>query len=401
MEDDISFLSGNNNPKKKGKKKGSDNIKWSSPDNDKTGFLNDGGKNNNDAKSAPSGFFSFLKKDGIAIDKGDLDKTRQEALEAMDKHQAEEIDWKIKNKEAGLKKNQASPDDSFFSIGGDRNLSQSGAGLDPYKINLFNRLIDWWNLRKKRKESSIEEAREKIFSKINIEKEPQPDNLAEDISEETRTAAGNEKGGEEIIRPKKKAKDSFENSNVLETNLMEGEAISFFDWQANASALAISAVIATLIIGAAYGGLMVYGSKKHNEILNTENKSAEVGQKINQAQNDIEQYISLQKKLKFVNQLLDKHLYWTNLFNFLEKKTIADIYYLSFSGDSAGKYTIPARADNFGNLTEQLKIFKAEKDKVKQADISGGKLDSKENEEKTGISFDLEITLNPSVFLKP
>lgn len=445
--EDISFLSNkNNNSKKKGHKDEPGDVRWSKPaGGEKTDFLK-GMKGEGATEKKSSGLFSFFKKNDQPLEKRDLEHFRQEVLKTINDHEDAskkisdkirkdagnhgffgnmfkkkekgieidlQADFKAEETGAAIKKNAIlapiapikketksgvliSP---FFSSKQTQDLTvmQTG-GIESSRINLFNRLIDWWSKnRKNKKNKNNEEAvrlvNEKNKESILIKQETQAVK-AEAVQEDKKAVV------EKKEKSKKKKENILEDSNVLETNLMEGESISFFDWQKNSVVLLMFAFMAMAIVAFAYGGLVIYGEKQSIRNESADSKIEKLKLAMENIKKDTKIFSSLEGKIKIVNTLLDKHIYWTNFFQFLEDKTIVNVYYLNFSGDNGGKYIIASRAKSFSDLSRQLTVFKRAADQVVQVNINGGKLGTSEKDKTAGVDFGLEITVNPDIFYK-
>ena len=106
---------------------------------------------------------------------------------------------------------------------------------------------------------------------------------------------------------------------------------------------------------------------------------------------------ALTDKATEVKKILDNHIYWTNFFDFLEKHIIKDVYFVNFSGDINGEYSIEAVGQEYKNIVEQVEAFRkdelTEKAEVREGRIATGRSGN-------GIKFNLELTINPKIFKK-
>lgn len=106
-----------------------------------------------------------------------------------------------------------------------------------------------------------------------------------------------------------------------------------------------------------------------------------------------------QTQLQAVQTLLEQHLYWSNLFKFLEENTIPDVYYQNFNADAEGKATLGARAANFSSVAKQLAAFQ-ENPLVREVKVSHITSTVDRLGKITEVSFGLTLQLFPEVFLK-
>ncbi|MDP3043152.1 MAG: hypothetical protein Q8N21_02005 [bacterium] len=206
----------------------------------------------------------------------------------------------------------------------------------------------------------------------------------------------------EILIPckPKKARDEsrptkWEKLSIMGTNLIKGEVISFFDWRKKISVLLIAAISAFLIIAVVYGGLIFLENKEINKGRYFVDKINEMNQSIGQAKDYIKEILIFKEKMKLADELLGRHIYWTDFFEFLEKNTLADVYYSGFSGNIGGEYTLSATAKSFSAIAQQTKTMRGDSD-ITRAEVSGGQSSA----EGGGVGFQLELSVNPDIFKK-
>ena len=198
--------------------------------------------------------------------------------------------------------------------------------------------------------------------------------------------------------------DKWRAPKILKTNLIKGEVTAFFDWKKNLKVLVINVLITCLIIALIYTGLIIWGMKTGQQMELLSGEIEEIKWGIIKLENDIAIVDIFQKKLRIASLLLNKHIYWTNFFKLLEENTLADVYYVGgFSGNIGGKYTLPARADSFSTITDQIKVMRLN-EKVVKVNVSAGSLITSgniEDEVKGGaVDFQLELSVNPNIFTK-
>jgi hypothetical protein len=200
-------------------------------------------------------------------------------------------------------------------------------------------------------------------------------------------------------KPKKARDESrptkWEKLSIMGTNLIKGEVISFFDWRKKISVLLIAAISAFLIIAVVYGGLIFLENKEINKGRYFVDKINKMNQSIGQAKDYIKEILIFKEKMKLADELLGRHIYWTDFFEFLEKNTLADVYYSGFSGNIGGEYTLSATAKSFSAIAQQTKTMRGDSN-VAQAKVSGGQSSA----EGGGVGFQLELSVNPDIFKK-
>ncbi len=387
--DEINFLSNKEKETDRGKdekKKNEEQIIWSKPTDDLS----------KDHTKSSSGWFAIFNKDKSLkkakrpIDQSKLKKSRREVLELIKQHEKYQKIMPREKKEAKF---------NFFSW-----LNRKIKKLDYKEI-----LIDYQGIFNKEKEkrklskainlnASQERKVESELEATTREKTKLPPQPQEKISRESRQEKENI---EQITSHHEKADQEKEGGNpeILQTNLIKGEIVTFFDRRQKITNLISAIIIPCLIIALAYIGIIFL--KVYNETSNIEltERYNNLEQQIKQSEKDLNDILSFQKKLKIAGELIAKHVYWTNFFKFLEDSTISDVYYVDFSGDTRGSYTLNAVSKNYNNISEQLEALK-ENSKVSEIKTKGGQIIQENNKNNKGgnVNFNLELTIDPRLF---
>jgi hypothetical protein len=98
---------------------------------------------------------------------------------------------------------------------------------------------------------------------------------------------------------------------------------------------------------------------------------------------------------------LDAHLYWTDFFAFLEKRTLPDVTYANFSGDAgSGTVTLEADATSYRDAAEQIVALREDPSVISVlSDAAAAKVDEKGN--VLGVSFTMVVKCKPEVWMMP
>ncbi len=202
-----------------------------------------------------------------------------------------------------------------------------------------------------------------------------------------------------------KNKIEISDGHTLKTNLMDGGPTILVDWKKNFLFLALGLFLVVLIIGTLYS---FFWFKKQNESLAGEELDREIKtieMQIEKERAGLFNIDKLQKKLLISKSILDRHIYWTNFFEFLEDNTLENVYYLGgISGNASGEYSFQALTDNYKNISEQLMVLR-NNDLVLEAEVSKGSLEEKEKKQEESIleqqiAFDLSLKLSSDIFHK-
>lgn len=196
-------------------------------------------------------------------------------------------------------------------------------------------------------------------------------------------------------------KNRWKAARTLKTDLIKDEMTTFFDWRKNLTVLGISSALALLMLGFFYGGIIVWERKANEENRYKELEVEGLAAKIQGMTNDIKEIDRLREELKIVSALLDKHIYWTNFFTFLEDNTLKEVTYPdSFSGNTLGNYSFSAKADSFASMADQIRVME-ENEYVNSVQVTKGDVASAKGEtEDKGVfvGFSMALSLNPKIF---
>ena len=105
--------------------------------------------------------------------------------------------------------------------------------------------------------------------------------------------------------------------------------------------------------------------------------------------------IEFKDKINKFGSVFNNHIYWTNLFSYLERNTLADVYYSGLSGDVSGTYSLHSWVKDFRAISFQLKTVLADRH-TSSAKISNEKVNG--GDQSLGVMFDLGLNVRPSIF---
>lgn len=353
---DINFLEnkkpGDDQAQKDNKKK---ELIWSNPKKQAGGH-----------KSSPFSFLPFMNKSAAnknsvsaAADKNKIKQSRKEILRLMKHYENSRPPAKEKDK--------------TFLAGLIEKLKRRSAPKEA--------LVDYQRVFNQEKEHK--DQAEKIFSVKPAYEEKSPE--IKEIKKEVK-----------IVRPEALPKKEVK-PRVLETNLIQGELVTFFDWRAKVIVLVGAILMPIFIIGAVYYGLLFYQKSAQAKNLAQEKKFSELEKNIRREESDLSQILAFQAKLKIVSQIFEQHIYWTNFFKFLEDNTIKDVYFVNFDGDTGGNYVLEALAADYGSIAEQVKVFKSNK-KITSVSVNGGELAQENKSDKSLVKFTLNFSVSKNIF---
>lgn len=189
------------------------------------------------------------------------------------------------------------------------------------------------------------------------------------------------------------------NLEVLETDLLRDEIDIEFDYKKDLTPGLILLGVALFIIIEAFVFLVLWEKKielknshyLEDEITVVRLEMAELSEQYNQS-------TQFRGQLSVVNEAFSRHIYWTNLFNFLEANTLKNnIYYQKFSGDISGKYILPTISNDVRAISFQSKHLLMSP-LVSDVSVEGEEIVNDENTGKTSINFNLNLGLDNKIF---
>ena len=383
---DINFLSGDDKKEKNSKKekKNGPGVEWTTPKKEEK----DDKKKNQGKKERQNG---DKKIDGL--DKNRIKESREEVLSEIKKEKKSKS-VKENNFSDGFSDWLERAKDRFISLFASKNEDKKGVMVDYQEV--FNKEKD------KRQNGDKEPVRIDLSSE---EKEP-PQKVEKDVAkslEEPKVDISHKKKHKKFFGEKFKfSRPRWESLNVIKTNLIQGEESAFFDWNKKITVLVINIISACLLVGLIYGGLIFWERQinKQGEIILSDIE--DINKNIEDTEKGIDEVDNFQKKLSKVAAILDNHIYWTNFFDFLEKNTLSEVYYIGgFSGDTNGEYNLPAVASEYSSIEGQLKVFRNAEEVIGAESFKGSMGKGEEGEDTGGsVSFDIGLKVRPDIFLK-
>lgn len=165
-------------------------------------------------------------------------------------------------------------------------------------------------------------------------------------------------------------------------------------WRQVVNLLIVALLGSTIIVGIFYVVLFFQSEKAEQEKRYTAQQISDIEKQILEYENINREIDDLGNEIRLVNDLLTKHLYWTDFFNLLEKYTISEVYYHGFSSGNGGSLTLSAVAPDFNSVARQLKVLQQEEAKEFVTDViimSAAAGD-------VGVEFDMVLVLNDNLF---
>ena len=204
-------------------------------------------------------------------------------------------------------------------------------------------------------------------------------------------------------KPLPKISGSWDAPSILKTNLVKGEPTTFIDWRRNITGLSIAAGTAVLAVLILYGWLIFWQKSATRKVQALSNEITELKNVIASTKGTMNQINAFHRRLNFAGRLLNRHIYWTNFFKFLEENILPDVYLSpDFSANPLGEYSFSALTKSYGRIADQVRVLRANKNIVSVSVGGGSLVGSKSNPNIKGdmIGFTLEFKIKPEIFYK-
>lgn len=193
------------------------------------------------------------------------------------------------------------------------------------------------------------------------------------------------------------------NGDVLDMNLAEGEIIRYFSWKRAGFILISSVVLIIILILGIVKGLSMWGEKRIEQNETFSQKIEQIENQIEKNKSEAEALFIFKKKLELANKLMNKHVYWTNFFDYLEGNTLEKVFYTGFQGNINGEYSIPTKTDDYSVINSQVKQMR-EKEETKSVEVRRAtQSGEKENTEEIAgnrVGLKINLKVNKELFTK-
>lgn len=436
---DIDFLSNNQDKnKKRQKKRSKENIEWSKPSREQSQTVDSiSTKNKKIGTSKMPNIFKHGEKKAVMadfIDKKQLSASRKQVLQDIKAHNKTQ---KIKNTNDIKKINNKQDSKSKRSF-----WKEIFKLFKPKKkdrdINHKKSLRDETLKSAKRRQETLRDAKKEIEREKEVkdviieepkaitrkeeEKEKQEEvkvDFSKKIEKEDKSKEVNKKSFvdkfnkwfKNFISKFKKPRSDLEskskmknidedlnNPEVLETNLIKGEVFAFYDWTQRFIVLAVFVLLSLALVVGAYWGVSLWGEKKLATQQDFLEHYTSLEDDIKNVKEKAKEALAFRNELTVVNNVLDQHIYWSSFFDFLEKYTLENVIYKGgFHGDNQGEYTFNAETTDYDLIEAQVREF-LKSPYILEAKVREGAISDIESLEGVGISFSLDIVLDPKIF---
>jgi len=187
---------------------------------------------------------------------------------------------------------------------------------------------------------------------------------------------------------------------LLDMDLIKDEVPVVFDWRAHWHKLLWFVLLALFLVAQLYLILYFWEKQEINKKADVIGKEiTNLNTKIEQAKVKASDALAFEARNKTFTPLFYGHVYWTNLFSYLEKNTLSNVFYSGFNGSLSGSYVLKAGTNDYRAIGAQIKIFTADQ-YTAQAKTDNENVQGKGKDSSLGVLFDFNLSVKPSLFIK-
>lgn len=189
-----------------------------------------------------------------------------------------------------------------------------------------------------------------------------------------------------------------ENPDILDIDLIKDEIPVIFDKKKNLYTLGAFVILSLFLVFEIYFFLYSWEDQEiRKKAIALEEEVARLDQEISAVKEKASDAIEFKDSLSSAGPIFSGHIYWSNLLSYLERNTLADVYYSGLTGDTSGTYLLHSWVKDFRAISYQLKTVISD-NHTANAKISNEKVNG--GDQSLGVLFDLGLTVKPDIFIE-
>jgi hypothetical protein len=203
------------------------------------------------------------------------------------------------------------------------------------------------------------------------------------------------------LAPKPLPSNRFANPKILEVDLIQDEIPVKFEAKKYFSYLAIFLILSLFLLGEIWFMLDSWEKREiYKKTQLVKDEIAKVEQSIAEVEAQSTEAVIFKNRLEIGKSLYLQHIYWTNFLSYLEKNTLANLFYSGLDVDTSGKYAFKAMTNDYRAIGAQLKYFNKSADTI-LAKISNENIDDASSTvSETKVYFDLDLNIKSDIFTR-
>jgi hypothetical protein len=164
--------------------------------------------------------------------------------------------------------------------------------------------------------------------------------------------------------------------------------------------LILCAIIAIILDGCMFGGLMWYSSVIKKQVAIAEASMQQLDADIAKAESDAKAAKDLQTLLKSADAALRNHLYWTRVLAMIEELAKPQVVFAGATIGSEGSFSSSITAPDYLTLAQQILVLRNDP-RVKSVPFSGASKSGGGVTTAISVSFDPSVMLNDATSTSP
>lgn len=220
-------------------------------------------------------------------------------------------------------------------------------------------------------------------------------------------------------KQKRKNQESENDSslNILDVDLIKGEQERKLNWSKYVAFIFLAVVATAVLALEVYWLIGWWEAQENKRAAEIEKDIEEVRSEVSQLEDEYQTLTEFKIKADLLDDLLAKHPYWTNFFTWIERTTLLNVTWDSFSADLSGNYSLNGEATTFADISWQVRSF-LEDDMVKNVSVDSGtgglreetrEIEGLLDEEgdpvmesylESNVTFSLNLEIDPALFYR-
>jgi hypothetical protein len=204
------------------------------------------------------------------------------------------------------------------------------------------------------------------------------------------------------LKSKKPRNLSPQNPKILEVNLIKDEMRESFNLAKHGKTLLFTLLVTALFVLEIYLGLNWWSTYEEKRLMETESLFNDISEKIRNMKKESDQVAAFRQRVELADALLNRHVYWSNFFVWLEQNTLSSVSYQDFSGTNNGEYNLSASTRAFRDVSWQARLFLADPSVISVSiDQGSGDRDFENidnNHNGDNINFSIDLKIDPKIF---
>ncbi len=219
------------------------------------------------------------------------------------------------------------------------------------------------------------------------------------------------------LNKEKKREGPASGLDMLNVDLIKGEKEEVLNWGKYLGLIFLVLVVSSILVLEVYWLLNWWEKTEAQKVEIIDEDVKSIKDEISQLEIEYKELTNFKVRADLANNLLNKHPYWTNFFEWLEGVTLSSVTWESFSGDLNGKYSLSGKSNTFADISWQVKAFLDDENvlSVGATSYSGGarseivevgRFENEDGEEeietravlRSSVSFTLNLEINPNIF---